>query len=756
MTIKPSLPAEKHKNLPGQTSGFPFFGRARRTCRIAFAGFSMSFALAAVCTAVLAADAPSLTLDRIFEQPSLFGTPPSRPVWSPDSEHLAFLWSEPGQTQRGLWIARRDGSGLSQLDSETSADSAAVRDIAWLPDGKALISLRGDTVWLTSLDGSNRPLASLQNGAASLAVSPDGKHVSWLRDGDLWLLDLDSGEIRALTDVGLPSISALNKGRYRRPDREIGPGIWGGPTYAWSPDSRTIAVHHVDRRDMRRVSFPDYLAADDTGPNYVRRGYPGDPNESRSVGFVSLESGRLQLLDMAETTANQVVGFSWSTDGVLLIDAASDTAVDRWLYTVRPAEGVLREIWHHRRDSRIYTQFGAVWSADGSEIVFLSDQSDYYGLYALDTTAAEPVARRISDPGADVLAPPRLAAGTGDLYYPATGGLPYERHIYRAALDGGEPVRVSRRPGHHYGYPSPDGRAIAIISSDDTSPPELYMGDAAGTELQQVTSSPLPEFHQHDWARARYVSFPSDIDDYTLHARILEPAQLEPGRRYPVLFGPMYSNTVRNRWAGVYTESQQLLVQQGYIVVQVDVRGSTGYGRDFREEFLADFAGEDIDDIASAVNYLRTLPYVDPERLGIWGSSYGGTLTVYTLLTRPGLFCAGVAAASAVDPAYFGTDDVAIVRRPADEPAIFARRASELAGNLEDHLLLIHGLQDQVVPFRTVAQLAEAFIREGRNFDFAIAPGATHGWRSESPYARFLFGKLIEHFDRHLKSGDCS
>lgn len=755
MTIRLSLPVFEKAVLSRKGSPFLFPGSVQRLRRTFLAGLAIGVTAFSAVMPSLAADLPPLTLERVFDSPSLFGTPPSAPVWAPDSEHLAFTWNDSGQPQRGLWVVRRDGSGLEQLGGSPGGNTESVREIAWLPDGKALVSLRGDALWLTTLGGESRRLTDSLAGASDLAVAPGGRHVSWLREGDLWLLELDSGELTGLTNVGIPSISALEAGRYRRPDREIGPGIWGGPTYAWSPDGQFIAVHHVDRRGMRRVPFPDYLAPDDTDPNPVRRGYPGDPNESRTVGLIALDDRELRLLDMNDTTANQVVGFSWSANGALLVDVASDTAVDRWLYTVQPEGGALHEIWHHRRDSRIYTQFGAAWSADGDRVLFLSDRDDHYGLYALDPGAPDPVPRRLSDPDYDVLGLPGVTA-TGDLYYPATGGVPYERQVYRVSADGTEPVRVTRRPGHHDGYPSPDGRSLAVISSDDTSPPELRVGGADGISLRQVTDSPLPEFEQRDWARARYVSFPSDIDDYTLHARILEPPALEPGRRYPVLFGPMYSNTVRNRWAGVYTEVQQLLVQQGYIVVQVDVRGSTGYGRAFREEFLADFAGEDIEDIASAVRYMRTLPDVDPQRLGIWGSSYGGTLTVYTLLTKPGLFCAGVAGASAVDPAYFGTDDVAIVRRPADEPEIFARRAEKLAANLEDHLLLIHGLQDQVVPFRTVASLAEAFIREGRNFDFAIAPGATHAWRSESPYARFLFGKMIEHFDRHLKSGDCS
>ena len=117
------------------------------------------------------------------------------------------------------------------------------------------------------------------------------------------------------------------------------------------------------------------------------------------------------------------------------------------------------------------------------------------------------------------------------------------------------------------------------------------------------------------------------------------------------------------------------------------------------------------------------------------------------------MFKAGVAGAAAVDPYFFGTDDVAIVRRPQSHPEAFNRGALQYADNLEDHLLIIHGMQDHVVPFKTTVVLAEELIRLGKDFDFVFAPGATHGWTRSSHNARYLFGKLLTHFDRHLGPG---
>ncbi|QTN40029.1 S9 family peptidase [Cryomorphaceae bacterium] len=702
-------------------------------------------ALLMALTIAVKAQNDKLTLDELFSSPKLTGTTPSRPVWALDSEHFAFSWSEPGTPGRGLWVANKEGKELRLI---SSTDSPSVRDIVWI-DANTIISLRGRSIWRTTLSkGEDFEMMTLEIGAHDLSISPKGDELAYISQGDLWLADLVSKQNRQLTSIGIASLSNLGKGRYNRPEREIGPGIWSGPTYKWSPDGKTIVIHEVDRREMRKVPFPDYLA-DETNPNEIRRSYPGDPNEIRRVGLLDVENGTILYLDLPDPSANQIIDFNWSSKGALLIDVASDDAVTRRLFLLAEGESQPREIWKGVRESRMYTSFGSNWHPDGQQVVFLSDMGDRYGLYEIDATSSERDSQLLTDPSYDVLSVPHFRGEL--LFYEGNGVNPYEQHVYRLNESQNELEQLTFLAGRNVGYPSPDGQSLVFMHSDDTSPPELYAVGSRGSKARRVTHSPLPTFTGRTWVGAEYVSFPSLVDDYTLHARILKPADLEPNMKYPVLFGPVYSNTARNRWAGNYSLIQQLMVAKGYIVVQVDSRGSNGYGRAFREEFLLGFADQDIEDYASAVAYMESLDFVDPDRIGIWGSSYGGTLSVYSLLKKPGLFQVGVAAAAAVDPIFFGTDDVAIVRTPQTHPEVFERKALRYAANLQDKLLFIHGMQDHVVPFKTTTVLAEELIKQGKDFDFAFAPGATHGWSRESDYDRYLFGKLIEYFDRYLQ-----
>jgi dipeptidyl-peptidase-4 len=722
---------------------------------------SLIRAVASCCLAALLAPLalpaqrpPALSVERIVTgAASLVGPSPSSPTWSPTSRQLAFLWNPPRHSGRTLWLVDRSGGAPRRL--LPVENSASVSDVLWNRDGTTLLFVQRGSLWSVSAAGGEpTALTSTAGEFSDVQLSPDGNTLSFLRDGDLWFLPARGGTPTRATTVSKAPIGSVPLGTYFRRDVELGRGTWSGPSqaYAWSPDSRTIAVHHVDRRGVQPFGMPYYLG-DTTLMNHVRRGAPGAANEVRTLGLLDVSSRGLRMLSLADSSSTRIVSFAWSTTGALLIDRESDDAITRQLFVLPPNSLTPTSVWRDTRTSRVYTDIASTWSADGTSILLTSDLEDRYRVYRVTpgNGSAVPLTPSASDVAGHAI--PRTA--TRSIDFVSSGPRPSERQVFRVSARGGSPRQLTTRAGSHTPFVSPDGRTVALLSSSDTAPTELFLLDVrAGAVEQRITTSTAAAFADVPWITPQYVTFPGTTSGVALHARILFPPNLDSTKRYPVLFGPVYSNTVRNRWSGSNGMLQQhLAIDKGYIVVQVDVRGSTGYGRAFREKFLMDWGGGDLDDLESAVVYLQSLPFVDRARFGIWGSSYGGTLTVYALLKKPGLFHAGVAAAAAVDPLLFGSDDVAIVRRPQTHPEAFTRGAKQYAGNLRDHLLLIHGMQDDVVPFSSAVALAEEFMRLGKDFDFAFAPAATHGWTQRPYYATYLWNKLVAHFDRHLGAG---
>lgn len=729
--------------------------------------------------------APRLTVERVASLPSLIGTPPAGVTWSPDGTRVAFLWNDQGWPSREVFVVARDGARLrrvtlmSEIDpapappTDDSTDALAARaaararggvsEVLWDGPSALLVVHRGHLfrVDADAVSPSGAVRLPVGDEVSDVALSPDRLRVAFLRDGDLWVWTRDAAGAapERLTTIGRPGIGKTSVGTYNRADREVGTGIWGADwsSFAWSSDGARIVFHAVDRRHIRAVPFPSYLGKE-TVESQLRRGYPGDENERRTLHVVTLATRAIVDLALPEPGRRAVSDFAWSPAGRLLVDHVSDTGAERWLYVVEAGATTLRQVWHDRRDSRIYPSYVARWHWDGRRILAVADVEDRDQLFAIDPdhAGAAPVALTPADwdvAGERGAAIVQVVPAAKAVFFTGTGKGPYERHLYRLGEGDRTATLLTSVAGVHVPVVSPDGRALASIWSDDLTPPELLVGEAgAVAPLTRVTTSPPAEFARHVWARPRYEVFRNAVDGFQVHARILEPAGLDRTRRHPVVFGPVYSNTVRNRWGGMNGTLQQYLVQQGFIVVQVDVRGSVGYGRAFREAFLMDYGGRDLDDLKAVADGLATLPYVDRARMGIFGSSYGGLLSAYALLKRPGMFAVGVAAAPALDPHAFGPDDVAITRSPDSHPDAFVRNsAMALGANLQDHLLIIHGMMDDVVPFRTTMQLAERLMLLGKDFDLATAPAATHAWSSREHYAVYFFRKLTEYLERYLK-----
>jgi dipeptidyl-peptidase-4 len=715
-------------------------------------------AMAALVSTGEVAIAQPLTLDQVVQAGAITGTAPSALSWAPDGRTLAFAWDSGGGAPREVWLVAHDGRNRRALTSfgalpAASGNRDGVRELAWRRDGRALFALRGESlVRLDVASGAVETVAAVGRDAHDLALAPAGRLAAYLRDGDVWVVSVDGAAgtamPRKLTSVGVPSIATVPLGTYARLDREVGPGTWGtaAPSFTWAPDSRTLAVHVVDRRAVRTVPFPYYLGAE-TQVNLLRRSYPGDANESRQVALVDVASGVMTTLPFDDPTAVQVVNLAWSPQGALLVDRESDDATQRWVHVVRPGQAP-QLVYRDQRASRIYTEIASTWSHDGRRLLLTTDRDDRYRVFAVTPGDTMPVALTPATSDVQGAAHPLPDGGIAWL---SSAPTPAERHLWRSA-PGKAPVRVTQRAGTHRVVVAPDGRTAASIVSDDVTPPHLLLVPMGGGAEQVVTPAGGRALAGAALVPPRYVRFAGADAGDTLHAKVWLPAAAQRGERVPVVFGPVYSNTVRNRWGGTYGLLQQLLVQRGYAVVQVDVRGSTGYGRAFREAFLFEWGGRDLDDLTATKRWLGGEAWADTARTGIFGSSYGGLITVYALFKRPGLFKAGVAGASATDPRFFGSDDVAITRRPGTHPEAFQRGALQFAGGLRDHLMLIHGLMDDVVPFKTTADLAEELMRQGKDFDLVIAPSATHGWTARPHHARYLLGKLVQHFDRYLRN----
>ncbi len=713
--------------------------------------------LTAVAPSLLAAQGTPartpLTIERITAGPPLAGAAPASPLWSPDSKVVAFLWSDAAHPARSLWLVDRGGAAPRRLLPATS--TGRVGEFVWTPDGSAIVFVQQDSLWrITLTTGARSALLASIGDLSELAVSPNGSTVSFLRDGDLWLLPMAGGAPLRATNVAVAPLGTIALGTYYGRDVEIGGATWSGPSpaYAWSADSRTIAVHYVDRRGVPRFSMPYYLG-DTVQMNTLRRGAPGQANEVRKIGLYDVTAKTLAMVELPDSSRTRIVNFVWSTTGTLMIDRESDDAIDRTIHVLTMATPTPRLAWQDHRETRVYNDIASAWSADGQSIVLTGDLDDRYRLYRVVPGDAAPVV--LTSGPHDVAGAGIPRGATQSIDYVSSAPRPSERHVFRVGVRGGVSRQLTTMPGTHAPFVSPDGRSIALLSSSDLQPTELYLLDVrAGAVERRITTSTTPAFATVPWIAPQYLSIKNGSDTLPLRIRVFFPPNIDSTKHYPVLFGPAYSNTVRNRWGGLNGMLQQYLaLEKGYIVVQVDVRGSTGYGREFREKFLMDWGGGDLDDLESAVTYMKTLPFVDASRFGIWGSSYGGTLTVYSLLKKPGLFQAGVAGAAATDPHLFGSDDVAIVRRPQSHPATFTRGALPYAGSLRDHLLLIHGMQDDVVPFSSAVALAEEFMKQGKDFDFAFAPAATHGWTQRPYYATYLLRKLVAHFDRYLGPG---
>ena len=655
----------------------------------------------AFATAQAAPATFELTIPSIMRGPELVGTPPAAVRWTDDGRWVYFRWKpggRPWHEDAGLYRVAAAG-GTPERISASAADSLGVYTAngpVSLDERRRAVSWMGDLWIIERATGVARRLTHTRASESTPAWSRDGRSVYFVRDNNLYAIDLAGASIRQLTDIRsgpkpeepreatgqrktleeqqleLFEHIRLEKARRdsaeaRRKAREARElkTVWLGQgerlfRIAVEPDAR-YAVVEVGREasGARGTIMPDWITASGyTEPVTVRSKVGDQQNEGR-MGLISLATGEATWLDLApaprdsarkgaERLASATFG-GWNADGTRgLITAVSYDFKDRWIYVLDAATAKLTRVSHERNDAWLDGPCfdGCVgWMPDGRAVWYVSERDGYAHLY---TVRADGTGTRQLTEGRFEVHDVRIAPDDSRFYLTTNEGSPYEQHFWHMALAGGARTRITGAGGFNAVEVSPDGRRMAVVHSASNRPPELYLAEhRVGAEMRRVTTSPTAAWSSYRWIDPEIVEFTAR-DSVKVPARIYRPRDVgaEPnGGGVIFVHGAGYLQNVHRGWSTYFREYMfhHLLASQGFTVLDVDYRGSAGYGRDWRTAVYRHMGGKDLDDITDGAKHLAAAEGVDPARIGLYGGSYGGFITLMALFTEAETFAAGAA-----------------------------------------------------------------------------------------------------------------
>ena len=758
----------------------------------------------------------ALTVDNIMRGPGLVGYAPSQVRWSGDSTEIYFQWKQPAQSEESpldTYVVHRDGSGLRKLSVEEANSAPPVSGDLSHDRRRIVYAREGDLFVYDNATGKTRRVTRTADAELNPRFLRDGRRIAFTRANNLYVLSLDDGTLDQLTDVrsesapGLPTSGGGRGGR----------GGAGAPAAAGVPargtpsqeflkkqetellevvrDRAALRQAQEDRRKQENPRKPFTLQArqnvaslqlspdgkfviasiSETAanakntivPNFVNesayvedipgRTNVGDSQPRTRLALIDVASGEVKWVDSGQKREVRLYPPEWSEDGtkaVLLARSADNK--DRWILALDPATGNTRILATDHDDAWVGGPGANTlgWMKNDQEIYFQSERTGYSQLYAVPFSGGEP---RALTSGKWEVTDVKQTADKSKFILVASKDTPYEHQVYEMEGNGGPLTRLSAAPGLHGAVLSPDDHWFADVHSYTNRPPELYVQELrTGVESRKLTSSPAPEFWQYPWQDAPIVTFTAR-DGVQVPARLFKPAHARPnGPGVVFVHGAGYLQNVDREWSEHYYHEylfHHLLIERGFTVIDVDYRGSAGYGRDWRTAIYEHMGGKDLDDIVDAAKYLASEQHVNPKKIGIYGGSYGGFMTLMAMFTQPDVFAAGAALRPVTDWAHYNhgyTSD--ILNLPQTDSDAY-RRSSPIyfAQGLKGALLICHGMADTNVEFQDSVRLVQRLIElRKENWQLAVYPVENHGFVEPSSWAD-EYKRILALFETNLK-----
>ena len=529
-----------------------------------------------------------------------------------------------------------------------------------------------------------------------------------------------------------------------------------GRTKVGDAQGRTrLTIINVETGETRNIDHGQRLAATPaaqraTEQPLVSTGSGSDRVESQAKAPVAPKDRDVQLSQL-----------QWSEDGRnAVLSARSADNKDRWVRLLDAAMGKTKMLATVHDDAWIDGPGAGTlgWLPDNEHVYFESERDGFAHLYSVSISGGEPT--QLTS-GQFEVSNVRLSRDKTKFYFASSEGSFFERQLYSMPIGGGARTRITSLAGENNVDVSPDETMLADIRSYSNQPPELYLladkplDEKASAASKPVTTSPIPEFFTHNWIDPPIVSFKAR-DGATVYGRIYLPANYKGGGP-AVLFvhGAGYLQNVHRWWSSYSREYMfhHLLMQRGFVVFDIDYRGSAGYGRDWRTGIYRHMGGKDLTDHVDAVNYLVKEHGVDPKRIGLYGGSYGGFITLMAMFTQPDVFAAGAALRPVTDWAHYNNGYTANILNLPQNDAESYKQSSPIyfANGLKGALLICHGMVDTNVNFQDTVRLVEKLIElRKENWSVAPYPVEDHGFEREASWAD-EYKRILKLFVDNLK-----
>jgi len=450
---------------------------------------------------------------------------------------------------------------------------------------------------------------------------------------------------------------------------------------------------------------------------------------------------------------------------VMAVRAADNK--DRWFVKVDPTTGAATILDNQRDDAWIREQgvgggfggAGIAWLPDGKRFLFLSEKTGYLQLYSVDMSVAQPSAKALTS-GRWEVTNAQLSRDRTKVFLQTNEVHPGERHFYTMSVDGGERTKVTTLTGSNDATISPDERSLAVIHSYSTKPPELHMMPfTAGAPAVQVTTTPSDEFRSFKWMDPKVITYKAR-DGQDVYARLYTPEMMGAKRdpkKPAVIFvhGAGYLQNAHKYWSPYYREYMfhHILASKGYVVLDPDYRASSGYGRDWRTGIYRFMGGKDLEDVVDGAKFLVASEKVDAKRIGVYGGSYGGFITLMALFTTPDVFVAGAALRPVTDWSHYNHGYTAnILNTPQTDPEAYKKSSPIFhAAGLKNRLLILHGMVDTNVFFQDSVRLAQRLIElRKENWELAGYPVENHAFTEETSWAD-EYKRILKLFETELR-----